>query len=602
MSDEQQKQPPERVQAPLDDDRRKELAFVADQAVRRALGAFQGQMVPKTVGYYESPAIMDLMKALVKAQKSFSVPKKTKTVEVKKAGVLQYTYTYADLAAIREACVGALLNQGLAYIQPIEEDDKGDLYLITKLVHADSGQFISTRLPLCHKAKDPQVVGSALTYMRRYGLSSLLGIATEDDDDGSREAAMSGADRTGHPVQDIPGRFNYRHDDEILWTTVGKVETKRIRAMNQADLKMAEARILKRGKQYKQQGDAARVADARRDLDLVRAALKVLNDPDFGEGTKPNAGTTNGLPEEAPGEEEADGMGSVPGRGDVLPGEAEGEERPPEEMAGVDSTDGEDQAPATPAEPEGTVGDDWGDDQQTAAEDADTFDDGKPDDQGGVLGDQGQGEPAPGPEGTPSPDDVPSASDEPAGADEPSKPEPAGGLPGQPSGPGTGKPAGKAQSYLSDPRRNDRVPDEPATLGLAERYKVNALKGLSSIDQTHLAELNDGEVQGMVLNCQELFSQHADALTKLNQSRPEAERQPPLTGPWVAYVWYPYHEENKLTRKDARKLAKVAIAHHHLGTRHDERRAARIGPDGLKREKDAIEALKGAFQPQSGKA
>ena len=62
-------------------------------------------------------------------------------------------------------------------------DGNGSLLgLVTKLVHAESGEWQKSLLVMPLSKTDPQGYGSALTYARRYGLSALVGIVTEDDD------------------------------------------------------------------------------------------------------------------------------------------------------------------------------------------------------------------------------------------------------------------------------------------------------------------------------------------------------------------------------------------------------------------------------------
>lgn len=91
---------------------------------------------------------------------------------------------YADLDEVINTIRPALEKCGLAFIQnPIHEDGKVGVY--TLLIHK-SGEFIQfdpVMIPL-HKAT-PHQVGSALTYAKRYSLSSALGIATEEDTDGN---------------------------------------------------------------------------------------------------------------------------------------------------------------------------------------------------------------------------------------------------------------------------------------------------------------------------------------------------------------------------------------------------------------------------------
>lgn len=56
--------------------------------------------------------------------------------------------------------------------------------LVTKLTHAESGQWQSSLMVMPLPKPDPQGYGSAMTYSRRYALSALIGIVTEEDDDG----------------------------------------------------------------------------------------------------------------------------------------------------------------------------------------------------------------------------------------------------------------------------------------------------------------------------------------------------------------------------------------------------------------------------------
>jgi hypothetical protein len=89
---------------------------------------------------------------------------------------------YADLAGIWEAIRKPLADNKLAVSQ-LPRDADGRTVLTTLLVH-ESGEWVSSDLPVTvAKESDPQAVGSALTYARRYALSALLGIVSEEDDD-----------------------------------------------------------------------------------------------------------------------------------------------------------------------------------------------------------------------------------------------------------------------------------------------------------------------------------------------------------------------------------------------------------------------------------
>lgn len=87
---------------------------------------------------------------------------------------------YADLASIWGVVREPLAKNGLSVTQlPHTESEK--LFLTTLLLHS-SGEWISSEMPVIAQKADSQSIGSALTYARRYSLSSMLGVAAEDDD------------------------------------------------------------------------------------------------------------------------------------------------------------------------------------------------------------------------------------------------------------------------------------------------------------------------------------------------------------------------------------------------------------------------------------
>jgi hypothetical protein len=88
---------------------------------------------------------------------------------------------YADLASVVEAIRGPLSAHGLSYVQ-IPIPTEGDWVRVeTVLLHA-SGQWISGTVEVPVSKADAHGYGGALTYARRYGLSSIVGVAQEDDD------------------------------------------------------------------------------------------------------------------------------------------------------------------------------------------------------------------------------------------------------------------------------------------------------------------------------------------------------------------------------------------------------------------------------------
>lgn len=87
---------------------------------------------------------------------------------------------YADLASVREALREPFHNHGLAYTQTLDQAEAG-VVVETTLLHK-SGQWLSGRLTVRPVKDDPQGIGSAITYARRYSLQAIAGIAADDDD------------------------------------------------------------------------------------------------------------------------------------------------------------------------------------------------------------------------------------------------------------------------------------------------------------------------------------------------------------------------------------------------------------------------------------
>jgi ERF superfamily len=92
-----------------------------------------------------------------------------------------YKSRYATLASVRDTVAPVLSKQGLAVIQTTDIVD-GTWCVLTRLMHK-SGEWIESVYPF--NLDKPQAMGSALTYARRYALSSICGIASEEDDDGN---------------------------------------------------------------------------------------------------------------------------------------------------------------------------------------------------------------------------------------------------------------------------------------------------------------------------------------------------------------------------------------------------------------------------------
>ncbi len=89
---------------------------------------------------------------------------------------------YADLASVMDACMEALNSNGIAVIQPVENDTENGLSVTTVFIHGESGESLHNDVPLVVSKNDMQGYGSAMTYARRYGLMMMAGLAPEEDD------------------------------------------------------------------------------------------------------------------------------------------------------------------------------------------------------------------------------------------------------------------------------------------------------------------------------------------------------------------------------------------------------------------------------------
>lgn len=128
---------------------------------------------------YCSENITDLAQALIEVQKQM--------VPATKDGNNPFTKSnYATLNSVMESCRDILLKHGIWLTQlpvpaPIELG-RGHIGLLTKLTHAKTGQWQSSFTVVPLPKADPQGMGSAITYSRRYALTAMLGMVTEDDD------------------------------------------------------------------------------------------------------------------------------------------------------------------------------------------------------------------------------------------------------------------------------------------------------------------------------------------------------------------------------------------------------------------------------------
>lgn len=116
----------------------------------------------------------EIAAALVQAQTNFAPALKSSTNPFLNS-------KYADLSTCIDAVIGALNNAGIALMQTATATP--DYVTVeTRLLHVSGEEITGGGLTLPIIKPDPQGIGSAITYARRYSLMATLGIAGEDDD------------------------------------------------------------------------------------------------------------------------------------------------------------------------------------------------------------------------------------------------------------------------------------------------------------------------------------------------------------------------------------------------------------------------------------
>ena len=146
-----------------------------------------------------SPTIFKLVAALARAQGKYKQLVKNcegkvsyKARDDRAAG--SYTFRYADLGAVIEATSEALASEELAHTAII-----GAARIRVMILHS-SGEWMASEAPLpSPEDVGVQQFGSQVTYLRRYLLGPLLGVASEDDDDGNA-AVGNHFDKTQKPA------------------------------------------------------------------------------------------------------------------------------------------------------------------------------------------------------------------------------------------------------------------------------------------------------------------------------------------------------------------------------------------------------------------
>lgn len=139
-----------------------------------------------TVEWEQSDSFAELFGALAKAQGEIESASKDKKNP-------HFNSRYADLASVWDACRAPLSKHGLCVVQ--QPFTRGALCGVRTVIGHASGQWMACIATTTPRDQGPQAYGSCVTYLRRYSLAAVAGVAPDDDDG---EAAQ-GRDKEAKP-------------------------------------------------------------------------------------------------------------------------------------------------------------------------------------------------------------------------------------------------------------------------------------------------------------------------------------------------------------------------------------------------------------------
>lgn len=165
---------------------------------------------------------------------------------------------YADLAAVHRLCMPILTKNGLCVSQVCAPSEKG-VKIVTLLLHK-SGQYLGSELEMIPTKMDPQGIGSAITYARRYALMAIIGLVAEEDDDGN-------AASTPPQKYNAPKKYNTPTPKSNATSTFGELYSQYVK------LGLKKQEIQKRWEKLTGKSSTADMGPE--DVELIKNDLKI---------------------------------------------------------------------------------------------------------------------------------------------------------------------------------------------------------------------------------------------------------------------------------------------------------------------------------------
>jgi hypothetical protein len=124
---------------------------------------------------------MNLSENIAEFAKAFAAAQGMMRSASKDASNPFFKSSYSTLASVIEAIREPFASNGLSFSQPCKIKEDGSVIVETIIMHS-SGQYIIGEITGKPVKNDPQAIGSLVSYLKRYLLQAMAGIASADDD------------------------------------------------------------------------------------------------------------------------------------------------------------------------------------------------------------------------------------------------------------------------------------------------------------------------------------------------------------------------------------------------------------------------------------
>lgn len=175
----------------------------------------------------KSDSIVEIAKALAEFRKDLKQP-------AKDANNPFFKSKYTTLDKVIEAIDETAPKHDLSFTQWAVSNEQGNVGVETLLLHS-SGEFIHyDALYMKPEKNTPQSIGSCLTYSRRYSISAIFGITSDEDDDGNQATGNNQPKQQYNKQQN--NRNTQQNNNQMKTQDKGKLELTKQKATDLADV------------------------------------------------------------------------------------------------------------------------------------------------------------------------------------------------------------------------------------------------------------------------------------------------------------------------------------------------------------------------------